>query len=192
VSVRVGLGSANALLNVYIANRPPLERYQKLENFIVLGPGEIASIAKETGNHWRKIFNVYAKLVYGLDNKIQSDSYQKKTLASFDFGAQRYETWQFYRDAKLLQLDSDTALWFSREFEMNQSSPNDKGLHIIMGRQYASSLNLPAMTMIDNDFSVNSQRRVIVAPYFDYRQLSNKKLEVLISLIAKLFDGSRV
>jgi len=179
----VGLGSVSALLNVYIANRPPLERYEKLENFTALGPGEIANIAKETGNHWRKIFNVYAKLIYGLDNEIQSDSCPKRTPANFDFGAHRYESWQSYRDAALLQLGSDTALWFSRGLDVDQSSVNEKKVHIVMGRQYAAGLNLPTMVPLDTDFSVNKEQRVIVTPYFDYRQLSNKKLEFLVGVL---------
>jgi len=188
----VGLGSAGAQLNVYIANRPPLERYQNLRSFTVLSPGEIASIAKETGNHWRKIFNVYAKLVYALDQNIESMSCQKKTAASFNFRAQRYDSWQSYRDAALLQAGSDTALWFSRELDVNEGSWSEQSLHIVMGRQYASSLALPAMMVVDNDFSVNREQRIIVAPYFDYRQLSNKKLEVLMGLITGLLNCSRV
>jgi len=187
VNTSAGLGSVNALLNVYIANRPPLERYEKLGNFTALGPGEIASIAKETGNHWRKIFNVYAKLVYGLDNKIQSASCQKKTRGGVDFGAQRYESWQSYRDAVLLQTNSDTALWFSRDFYFDQGTANEKRAHVVMGRQYAASLNLPTMVPLDADFSVNKEQRVIVTPYFDYRQLSNKKLEVLVEVLSGWF-----
>jgi len=46
--------------------------------------------------------------------------------------------------------------------------------------------------VVDNDFSVNREQRIIVAPYFDYRQLSNKKLEVLMGLITGLLNCSRV
>jgi len=183
----VGLGSASALLNVHIANRPPLERYENLREFTALGPGEIAGIAKETGNHWRKIFNVYAKLVYGLDNKIQSAQCQKKAPASFDFGALQYDSWQSYRDSLLLQLGSDTALWFNQEYDINQGFVNEKSVHIVMGRQYAASLNLPAMMAFDADFSINMEQRVIISPYFDYRQLSNKKLDVLVGILAGYF-----
>jgi len=183
----VGLGSVNAQLNVHIANRPPLERYQNLRSFTVLSPGEIASVAKETGNHWRKIFNVYAKLVYALDQKIESLSCQKKAVKRLHFGSQRYDNWQAYRDAVLLQAGSDTALWFSQEFDASEGSSSEQSLHIIMGRQYAASLDLPAMVTFDADFSLNRERRVIIAPYFDYRQLSNKKLEVLVGLLISLF-----
>jgi len=186
VSVSVGLGSAGAQLNVYIANRPPLERYENLNGFTALGPGEITNVAKETGNHWRKIFNVYAKLVYGLDEKIEYTLCQKKAAACFNFGSQGHDSWQSYRDAALLQAGSDTALWFSQKLNLSQGSSSGQSLHLVMGRQYAASLVLPAMVAFDADFSVNREWRVIVAPYFDYRQLSNKKLEVLVGLLVSL------
>ena len=182
----VGLGSVNAQLNVHIANRPPLERYQNLRSFTVLSPGEIASVAKETGNHWRKIFNVYAKLVYGLDEKIEYTLCQKKAAACFNFGSQGHDSWQSYRDAALLQAGSDTALWFSQKFAASRASSSVQSLHIIMGRQYAASLDLPPMVTFDENFSLNRERGIIVVPYFDYRQLSNKKLEVLVELLVSL------
>jgi len=69
---------------------------------------------------------------------------------------------------------------------LSQGSSSGQSLHLVMGRQYAASLDLPAMVAFDADFSVNREWRVIVAPYFDYRQLSNKKLEVLVGLLVSL------
>ena len=186
MSIRVGLGSDNARLNVYIANRPPLERYEALDSCTPLGLGEIAHIAKETGNHWRKIFNVYAKLVYGLDEKIQSLPSQKKSVVSLNLGALQFDRWQSYRDAALLQLGSDTALWFSPHLNLNCESTLGGNIQLVMGRQYAASLDLPSMEVYDRDFAVNFERGLIVTPYFDYRQLSNIKLEVLTRLIVGL------
>lgn len=187
MSNRVGLGSDTARLNVYIANRPPLERYKNLGSCIPLGLGEIAHIAKETGNHWRKIFNVYAKLVYGLDERIQSLPKPKRSALNLSFGSLQYERWQSYRDAALLQFGSDTALWFSPHLDLNRESSQGKNIHLIMGRQYAASLDLPRMDVYDRDFAVNWEQGLIVTPYFDYRQLSNIKLEVLAGLIVGLF-----
>ena len=62
----IGLGVQEAALQVYIANRPPLPEYEMLSKLQPMQPGDIARIAAETGNHWRKIFNVYAKLVFAL------------------------------------------------------------------------------------------------------------------------------
>ena len=90
----VGLGGEAPQVSVYIANRPPLPDYENLAEYRSMLPGEIAFIASETGNHWRKVFNVFAKLAFLLDS-------------------QGYETWQKLRDQSLLQSGSSYGLFFS-------------------------------------------------------------------------------
>lgn len=161
-----GLGDSQPTFSVYIANRPPLDEYQQLTTMKALVPGEIASIAQQTGNHWRKIFNVYAKLVFELND-------------------QGLSTWQQYREAFLLQTNSKQALLFSRP---DFSRP---GLHLVMGRTYARDLKMDAdLIAVDADFQVAPKQRLLVVPYFDYRQLSNEKLARLRVLIHKL-SGSK-
>lgn len=157
-----GLGDVNAQFNVYIANRPPLDEYQYLCTLKALQQGDIANIAQQTGNHWRKIFNVYAKLVFAVD-------------------AKDYSSWQSYRDDFLLSKGSGQALLFSRPDVQKQ------GIHIITGRSYAQSLQLDAqLTPIDADFQMDINKRLLVVPYFDYRQLSNEKLIRLVGLIHQM------
>lgn len=161
-SLRCGLGDPQSRLTVYIANRPPLDEYQHLAGIQVMQPGEIARIAQQTGNHWRKIFNVYAKLVYELNTQ---------GLAS----------WQQYREEFLLQKNSKQSLLFSAP---DLSQP---GLHLVMGRTYAKNLMLDAeLLAVDTDFQIDPQKRLLVTPYFDYRQLSNEKLARLRTLIGRL------
>jgi len=138
-----------------------------------LSPGEIAHICTETGNHWRKIFNVYAKLVF--------------SLAGGKLGPQldRYSRWQIYRDEALLMQGSETALWFSPPGPGAGLSRVD-GVHVIMGKQYGASVCQYPLSPVDVDFSINAERRLIICPYFDYRQLSNKKLAILSELIQSL------
>ena len=62
-----GLGIMNADLKVYINNRPPVEQYQQLTTVMALQKGEVLEIGRLTGNHWRKIFNVFAKLCFELN-----------------------------------------------------------------------------------------------------------------------------
>jgi len=156
---RCGLGDMNACFSVYIANRPPLDEYQHLVGMQSLLDGDIARIARQTGNHWRKIFNVYAKLVFALKTE-------------------GFATWQLYRDAFLLRENSNQALLFSAP-DLSQA-----GLHIVMGRTYAKTLPLDAeLTAVDADFQIDKNKRLLVTPYFDYRQLSNEKLERLQALI---------
>lgn len=172
----VGLGDINAELVFYIKNRPPLTTYENLNSIKAIIPGEIAYICQETGNHWRKIFNVYAKLL-------------------FELAPKHFSSWQDLREQSLLQVQSEHCLLFSapnlptvisREPDDATIKPYTK-LHIILGKGYAEQLGLcQNFTWLSNDFAVNRQQGIIICPYFDYRQLSNKKITQLIGLIKQL------
>jgi len=101
-------------------------------------------------------------------------------------------TWQKYRDDFLLQAYSNTSLLFSAPvLKPIKNNANQNVVHIIMGRTYAKSLlSTGALNIdliwLDNEFAFNRSQRVIVCPYFDYRQLSNVKIEQLAELIKEL------
>ncbi len=172
--LEVGLGCHNFAIAVYIANRPPMLEYQQLNQLSAVTPGEIAAIGNECGNGWRKVFNVYAKLLYALDK----DKFNFSECAA---------TWQSYRDSFLLQNHSKTALLFNPPI-----LDHDKDIiHIIIGRTYAKSLldqgKLDVeLTWLDNEFAISTKDKLIVCPYFDYRQLSNVKIERLALMIKAL------
>ena len=196
----IGLGDNDAQFNVYIGNRPAFDFKTSDDKAHPVSQGEIYACGQACGNGWRKVFNVYAKLVFA--------------YASENLGTSDYNCWQDYRDQKLLQLNSGTSLMFTApDFTAsNLSTPNlnepllnehdsgkphtsDSGIahsvppavHIIMGRTYANSLKLPHyLTWLDNEFAVNREHQIIVCPYFDYRQLSNMKIIRLVELIAEL------
>jgi hypothetical protein len=108
---------------------------------------------------------VYAKLLF--------DWYQLEGRKNLP------ETWQAYRDLELLQSHSQAALLFSAPvFEKN-----DEAIHIIAGKTYASRLDLPPLIWLDSHFAINKEHRLIVAPYPDYRQLSNERIARLIELM---------
>lgn len=172
----VGLGAQAPAIAVYIANRPPLLEYTTLNELSALSRGEISAIGQQCGNGWRKVFNVYAKLLCALAPQF----FGFATLAP---------TWQQYRDNYLLQQGSNTALLFSPPKLNNDHAT----IHIIMGRTYARSLvnsgQLDApLTWLDNEFAINIASRIIVCPYFDYRQLSNIKIERLAAMINDISD----
>ena len=164
-----GLGDVKAGLNIYLGNRPDYQNLLQIQHIQALSPGEIAEIGLRCGNGWRKIFNVYAKLVFALPQGLVNKS-------------EPYENWQTYRDSELLQQGSATTLIFSApKFE------SDNRLHIIMGRTYANSLQLPAsLEWLDKEFAIDLDKRLIICPYFDYRQLSNNKIIRLVELIQKM------
>jgi hypothetical protein len=161
----IGLGSHNSSINFYIANRPPIDDYPMMNELRSLAMGELAHIAQYTSNHWRKAFNVYAKLLF--------DWYQLQGRKDLP------DTWQTYRDIELFQSHSKEALLFSAP----QLDKNNKAIHIIAGKTYAAYLNLPPLVWLDSYFAINKELRLIVAPYPDYRQLSNERIARLIELM---------
>ena len=173
----IGLGCPTFNFAVYIGNTPAMLEYQDLRTISPLTRGEIGSIGQACGNGWRKVFNVYAKLLYSLNRN------------DFEF-SQLALSWQQYRDAFLLQSGSNTALLFSPP----QIDPDSKKYHVICGKTYAKQLletgQLKAdLNWLDDEFAVDNKSRLIVCPYFDYRQLSNIKIERLAQLLGQFPNG---
>ena len=63
----IGLGGNTPTLFMYIANRPAGARYQSLNSYEPLLAGELSAIVANNTNHWRKAFNVYAKVLWQLN-----------------------------------------------------------------------------------------------------------------------------
>ena len=170
-----GFGDTAAQFRVYLANRPPMTEYAHLDTTYALQRGEIELINKNCGNGWRKVFNVYAKLLFALDPK------------QFAYRCQA-DSWQQFRDSVLLQAGSNTAL----RFDLPDLSAGAKTVHIIAGRTHAKALleqGLPVhFTWLTPEFAVDKANRLLVCPYFDYRQLNNEKIGILAGLIKALDD----
>ena len=170
----IGFGCADFTIAVYIANKPNMLEYQQLTCISPLTLGEIDVINQACGNGWRKVFNVYAKLLYALDKR----NFSYSELAP---------TWQKYRDSFLLQPNSQTALLFSPPL----ISTAKESLHIICGKTYAKQLlttgELVAnFVWLDDEFAIDKAQNIVICPYFDYRQLSNIKIEKLADLLKKI------
>ncbi|EAS40937.1 hypothetical protein C9J48_09265 [Photobacterium profundum] len=187
---RIGLGCPECQIAVYIENTPAMMNYQSLTEITPVMPGEVTAIGEACGNGWRKVFNVYAKLLFTLDTRL------------FNL-VESTSCWQDYRDQLLLQTNSDTALLFSPpalspQPELPPSSEPfspekhaQQSFHIIMGRTYAKRLVSEgkltvSLTWLDHEFAINEEHRVVVCPYFDYRQLSNLKIEKLANIMASM------
>jgi hypothetical protein len=170
----IGFGDNDFSFAVYIANKPNMLEYQRLREVISLVEGEINVINQACGNGWRKVFNVYAKLLYALDKK------------HFDY-SDKATTWQDYRDKYLLQIESKTALLFTPP----QLIPSKDIVHIICGKGHANALInsgklVTNLIWLDDEFAIDRENKLIVSPYFDYRQLSNIKVERLAGLLCEL------
>jgi hypothetical protein len=169
----LGLGDNVFDVAVYVAKAPPMPFFDTLENQAPVIDGQINAINQHCGNGWRKVFNVYAKVLFALPS--EHYSFAKKA-----------PTWQHYRDEFLLQKNSKTALLFSAP---TLGIANQ--LHIIAGRTHAKSLlqqgKLQAQfDWLDEEFAIDKRNCIIVCPYFDYRQLSNIKIARLSDLVAQL------
>jgi hypothetical protein len=173
-----GLGDQNAQFNVYIANLPEFSEYSSLDCIKPLSAGEIHAIGLACGNGWRKVFNVYAKLLFALN---------AENIVSL----QESQSWQYFRDHVLLQNSSNTSLLFSAPQLTNDIDTKNIMVHIIMGKTYAKSLDLPhSLTWLDHEFAIDIHSKLVVCPYFDYRQLSNIKIMRLVELIKQLREAS--
>ena len=166
-----GFGDEAFKVAVYIEKRPPMPAWQQLDHLHAMQTGQINEINQACGNGWRKVFNVYSKVLFALPSEF------------YDF-AKRAPDWQTFRDEQLLQAHSQTTLLFSPPI-LNKP----KQLHIIAGRTYAKQLINNGLldcqlTWLDDEFAINKSSKVIVCPYFDYRQLSNIKIARLSQLVA--------
>ena len=166
----IGLGQSDAAIRVYVKNRPNLIQFQTLSDTLPLQAGQIAQINAEAGNGWRKVFNVYAKWLY--------------QLAPSCLALKSVDTWQQFRDQTLLQNHSQTALLFS---EPDVTDP-DAALHVIAGKTHAKELAANEqlginLIWLNDEFALSPTQRIIVCPYFDYRQLNNAKIDILCELI---------
>ena len=170
----IGLGDNSFRVGVYVAKAPPMPYFEALAQLEPVASGQINSINQHCGNGWRKVFNVYAKVLFALPS--EHYSFAKQAVS-----------WQAYRDELLLQQHSGTALLFSTP--VLTESKNQ--LHIIAGRTHAKSLiqqgKLNAQfDWLDDEFAIDKSQNIIVCPYFDYRQLSNIKIARLSELVAQL------
>ncbi|MDX3775008.1 hypothetical protein QE250_12865 [Chromatiaceae bacterium AAb-1] len=168
-----GFGERNPVIAVYVENRPPMPQYQDLQHIQALQPADIDIINSHCGNGWRKLFNVYAKLLFALHP------------AQFAF-SQQAVSWQQYRDQHLLQQHSGTALLFS----LPDITGRTETIHLIAGRTYArkcldAGLNCQ-FEWLSHEFAIDRYHKVLVSPYFDYRQLTNEKITYLAALMASL------
>ncbi len=168
-----GFGDVNARFRVYLAAPPAMEAYQQLSGIQPLQAGDIDQIYRHCGNGWRKIFNVYAKLLFALP----PTQFPFANLAS---------SWQQFRDERLLQNTSNTALWFSSP----QLGKDDRLLHLIAGRTLAKQLLAQGLQAelhwLSPEFAVDPARKLLVTPFFDYRQLNNEKIAVSARLLQLL------
>ena len=73
---------------------------------------------------------------------------------------------------------------------MPQLKPAENTIHLIAGRTHAKQLIQQGLGCqlhwLNEEFAIDPLNKVLVTPYFDYRQLSNEKIEFSAALFKTL------
>lgn len=157
----IGFGNGEPKWVLHIANRPELDAFEH-DIFRRLERGEAADIISQTSNHWRKVFSIMAKISFAL----------------FDTGC---ETWQQYRDTKLLTEEGFEAISYD-----GFKSESNEVLALICGFTYAETqVNLSQLLshIAQPKLLMSETKDFIVTPYFDWRQLNNEMLDHLLKVM---------
>lgn len=162
-----GLGASSPRLRVFIANTPPIEPYASAKACSPVVMGELAHLVSQGSNHWRKLFNVLAKLQFELSQR------------QAGWSEQNHSSWQTLRDQELLQKPGQLQLWFGG------LKPATQAIDLVCGKQFAQAQSL-ALEWQCAHFARSPDRRLLVSPYPDYRQLTNARIEQLAHRIAAL------
>ena len=147
----IGFGKESAKVILYIDKRPDLEFCEDLSNLEPLQSSEL-DLIKATGNHWRKILNIFAKIAFAMNPK-------------------ECETWQTYRDDKLLTKQGDEALIFKNSLVYSEA------IHLICGKSFFHEFDLEKneFRAFNEAGKISFKGRVYRVPYLDYRQFPNNR-----------------
>lgn len=169
-----GLGNPQGPIHVYIQHRPSFLLPGGEGEVVGINGDIIQQINAACGNGWRKVFNVYAKWVFQLDQQLSD---QQITVSSHST-----LSWQQYRDSNLLTHTGVTALLFT-------PPASRAAINIVMGKTYAKSMGLTDKAQwIRRDFGIIDYQQMIITPYFDYRQLTNDNITFLTNLVSTRWD----
>ena len=148
----------------YLPNRPDYPGFKKNNLISKLKKNTVSKIIEKTGNHWRKIFSIMAKISWGLDQCEQV-------------------TWQDYRENVLFNSSKENIV-FSNEI-INKK--ND--VHLISGLKHFESfdLDIKKFRPISEDLKILRYENIYVVPYLDYRQFPNQLISDLIVNLKKEF-----
>lgn len=158
-------------INLYIANRPPLPQYSDVASLEKLQEGEVSFIIEQTGNHWRKIFSLLAKISYPINGG----------------DLEQIARWQDYRDQVLCTQNGFERIVFGchhfDEAALMEVSEADE-IHLISGFTHGEQCRLPLhMSPLGPDEKLWVHKNLILGPYLDYRQFPNALVERLLDYL---------
>jgi len=161
----LGFGNPSARLRFVVENPPPMSQYQNLSTVLPLSTQQRVLIEQECGNHWKKIFACLAKISHPIFGQING-------------------TWQDYRQEHLLRSGGNEALLFHHKgLGLSDLLAKPNQVTLIMGKRLSQLLAIDDSPCEKGDFFEVADTSVLITPYPDYRQLSNVKIDRLITLI---------
>jgi len=150
-----GFGASQTNFIVYCANTPQTTLLAP-NTITPICYEDIEKINAENGNGWRKIFNVYAKLL-------------------FEINPLEFKSWQALRNNYLLQSHCNHQLILN---PTDISANDDDTIQILMGKTFAlTHFKENDIQWIDSSMGKVHNTNIFITPYFDYRQFSNAKIE---------------
>ncbi|EAR11044.1 DUF6942 family protein [Reinekea blandensis] len=159
------LGEPQATLTVCVEHQPRWPEPAFASGRSTLFPGELAILVGANSNHWRKIFNVYAKLLCALKPDAATD-------------------WRALRDQQLFQPGQQHGLRMGSIVAENINE--NTGLTLIAGKQYADALGLLSQaTSLAPGIFVHDHANCLITPYFDYRALSDASIARLAQIMTE-------
>ena len=156
-----GFGSPQANLIIYCNNTPTTSLLINNQIIPICYP-DIEKINTDNGNGWRKIFNVYAKLL-------------------FEINPLKFKSWQDLRNDFLLQSHCNHQLVLNPD---SIPSLNNNTLQILMGKTFAlTHYNETQIDWIEPHIAKVKDENVFITPYFDYRQFNNEKIKNFAKIV---------
>ena len=160
--MKIGIGVEQPKLVLYIQNRPPLEYFTDLNSYRSANKNEICDIIDQCGNHWRKIFSIFAKLAFATTHH-------------------ECNSWQEYRDNILLTQNGHEAIIFQNKLQVFPCEAH----HLICGKTFFDEFNFDENEFhnLDENEKVKHREKILQTPYFDYRQFNNALVEKVVNHI---------
>lgn len=169
--IQAGIGKVSTkedkyLLQLYIPHRPTMAEYENLQDIQPINNGDIDKIIIACGNHWRKIFVIFAKIASAIDDRELS--------------------WKTYLAEHLLQDSGSERLVFCEDLQFLDKEPASV-IHIFSGKYCGDTAgHIQQCSEIAPGFFQNEKGQIFITPYFDYRQFSNAKIDFFITQLKPL------
>ncbi|BCE00968.1 DUF6942 family protein [Marinicellulosiphila megalodicopiae] len=160
-----GFGATDGTFTVYCANTPSTTALDP-HKITPICYQDIEQINSDNGNGWRKIFNVYAKIL-------------------FEINSMTFKDWQSLRNEYLLQTHCAHSLILN-PIDITKT----QNVQLIMGKGFALSFfdepDIQWITPKIAHVKLADYPNTFITPYFDYRQFNNADITEFANIIKNI------